>query len=148
MTRNSISNITSLCKFAIVFGNKKGTFDLKLYNNIILYKNGTFRHKEGISQHQKVPPVVPVPTPLSRDMSGWLKKTRKCLKNVLGKSVERWYSFFSYYDKICLRVVYLRKILCIEALKEKRRLPTHFLRILQWWGKTAKGPTFLALPQG
>jgi hypothetical protein len=23
----------------------------------------------------------------------------------------------------------------------------HFLRILQWWGKTAKGPIFLALPQ-
>jgi hypothetical protein len=22
----------------------------------------------------------------------------------------------------------------------------HFLRILQWWGKTAKGPIFLALP--
>ena len=23
----------------------------------------------------------------------------------------------------------------------------HFLRILQWWGKTAKGLIFLALPQ-
>jgi hypothetical protein len=23
----------------------------------------------------------------------------------------------------------------------------HFLRILQWWSKTAKGPIFLALPQ-
>jgi hypothetical protein len=26
--------------------------------------------------------------------------------------------------------------------------PVHFLRILQWWGKTAKGPIFLALPPG
>ena len=25
-------------------------------------------------------------------------------------------------------------------------LAVHFLRILQWWGKTAKGPIFLALP--
>ena len=24
----------------------------------------------------------------------------------------------------------------------------HVLRILQWWGKTAKGPIFLALPPG
>ena len=27
------------------------------------------------------------------------------------------------------------------------RNPVHFLRILQWWGKTAKGPIFRALPQ-
>jgi hypothetical protein len=26
--------------------------------------------------------------------------------------------------------------------------PVHFLRILQWWGKTAKGPIFLALLPG
>ena len=25
-------------------------------------------------------------------------------------------------------------------------LPVHFLRILQWWGKTAKGPIFPVLP--
>jgi hypothetical protein len=25
-------------------------------------------------------------------------------------------------------------------------IAVHFLRILQWWGKTAKGPIFLALP--
>jgi hypothetical protein len=33
-----------------------------------------------------------------------------------------------------------------ERIKPEIR-PVHFLRILQWWGKTTKGPIFLALPQ-
>ena len=32
----------------------------------------------------------------------------------------------------------------IHAIQKKA---VHFLRIPQWWGKTAKGPIFLALPQ-
>jgi hypothetical protein len=28
------------------------------------------------------------------------------------------------------------------------QISVHFLRILQWWGKTAKGPIFLALAPG
>jgi hypothetical protein len=32
--------------------------------------------------------------------------------------------------------------------KRPKSIAVHFLRILQWWGKIAHGPIFLALPQG
>ena len=53
------------------------------------------------------------------------------------------------------------KLLCITLLQGGRRERTcytlfqqdyntavHFIRILQWWGKTAKGPIFLVLHPG